>query len=144
MTSSYFLRRSRRRECLSTTPGQVELLETRAVLASEWGDPDIPNIAGESASREMLPPTAREALSDVAAVKVAEGFFYPVFATYAPGELNNLYVLELHTGQIRVVDLLTNTIRPTPFLTVTGVSIGGERGLLGLAFAPDYETSGLF
>ena len=34
---------------------------------------------------------------------------------------------------------------PTPFLDISGlVSTGGERGLLSLAFAPDYATSGIF
>src|SRR5690606_18544914 len=37
------------------------------------------------------------------------------------------------------------TINPTPFLNISSIiSSGGERGLLGLAFAPDYETSGRF
>ena len=30
----------------------------------------------------------------------------------------------------------------TTFLTVDGILSGGERGLLSMAFAPDYETSG--
>jgi glucose/arabinose dehydrogenase len=36
-------------------------------------------------------------------------------------------------------------VLPTPFLDITGkTSASGERGLLGLAFHPDYETNGRF
>ena len=129
--------RSRRHAGVAAPAAQVEILESRALLSAEESDP-------ESFRRNELPAVPQAALADVTAIKVATGFNLPVFATFAPGERDNLYVLELTTGQIRVVDLLTNTVRPTPFATVTGISTGGERGLLGLAFAPDYQTSGLF
>ena len=35
-------------------------------------------------------------------------------------------------------------MRSTPFLTITGVSSGNERGLLGLAFHPNYASNGFF
>jgi glucose/arabinose dehydrogenase len=46
-------------------------------------------------------------------------------------------------GRIRVVR--SGTLLGTDFLDLRGVvNAGGERGLLGLAFAPDYGTSGRF
>jgi glucose/arabinose dehydrogenase len=46
-------------------------------------------------------------------------------------------------GRIRPV--VNGALQPTDFLNLTGViSSGGERGLLGLAFAPDYATSRRF
>ena len=37
------------------------------------------------------------------------------------------------------------TVNPTPFLNITSlISSGGERGLLGLAFHPDYVNNGYF
>ena len=47
-------------------------------------------------------------------------------------------------GQIRIV-AADGTLQSTPFLDINGkVSLFGENGLLGLAFAPDYATNGYF
>jgi glucose/arabinose dehydrogenase len=45
-----------------------------------------------------------------------------------------------------VIWVIRNRVRqPTPFLNLSGsISAGGERGLLGLAFAPDYASTGRF
>jgi glucose/arabinose dehydrogenase len=73
---------------------------------------------------------------------VAEGLDSPVFATVAPGERNRLYVVE-QPGRIRV--LQNGKLLDRPFLDITSrVSSGGERGLLSMAFHPDYESNGLF
>src|SRR6185436_17408130 len=48
------------------------------------------------------------------------------------------------SAQIKVLDLSTNTVRATPFLTIGGLATGGEQGLLGLAFHPNYATNGRF
>jgi glucose/arabinose dehydrogenase len=57
----------------------------------------------------------------------------------APGRL---YVVE-QGGRIRVVE--RGSVRAAPFLDLSaGITSGGERGLLGLAFAPDYAASGRF
>jgi glucose/arabinose dehydrogenase len=71
---------------------------------------------------------------------VATGFDQPLYVTAAPGEPNRLYVVE-QTGRVRVVD--DGRVRDEPFLDLHDeVSCCGERGLLSLAFAPDYEESG--
>ncbi len=47
------------------------------------------------------------------------------------------------TGGIRLIK--DGSLLPTPFLDLSGrISAGGEQGLLGLAFYPDYATSGRF
>ncbi len=47
------------------------------------------------------------------------------------------------TGGIRLIK--DGSLLPTPFLDLSGrISVGGEQGLLGLAFYPDYATSGRF
>ncbi|MEM7624348.1 MAG: PQQ-dependent sugar dehydrogenase [Planctomycetota bacterium] len=66
-----------------------------------------------------------------------------LYATYAPGDDRHLFVAQ-QSGRIDVIDLTTDTVLPTPFLTVPDVLTGGERGLLGLAFHPDYQTNGEF
>jgi glucose/arabinose dehydrogenase len=60
----------------------------------------------------------------------------PVFATYAPGERDRLYVVE-KSGNIKILDLMTNTITGT-FLNISDTDQAGEGGLLGLAFHPNY------
>ncbi|MEM9416558.1 MAG: PQQ-dependent sugar dehydrogenase [Planctomycetota bacterium] len=67
----------------------------------------------------------------------------PVYATFAPGDNDHLYVVE-QGGRIRVLNVNTNTWESTAFLNVPVDSSGNEMGLLGLAFAPDYQTSGDF
>jgi glucose/arabinose dehydrogenase len=76
--------------------------------------------------------------------RISNGFSRPVFATEAPGEPGRLYVIEQHTGRVRILNTNTGAIAGTPFLTVTGISTGNEQGLLGLAFHPSYETNGYF
>ncbi len=48
-------------------------------------------------------------------------------------------------SRIRIVNP-DGTIKPTDFLTLTGATVaaGGERGLLGLAFHPNYAQNGYF
>ncbi len=82
--------------------------------------------------------------ADIKTELVASGFSRPLFAVSPPGETNRLFILEEHTGRIRIIDLTSNTVKATPFLTVTNLLAGNEQGLLGLAFHPDYRTNGYF
>ncbi len=72
-----------------------------------------------------------------------DGFVAPVFATAPPGDENRLFVVE-QGGTIRIVDLGQKKILPKPFLTIDGLATGGEQGLLGLAFDPDYARNRTF
>ncbi|WP_165065761.1 PQQ-dependent sugar dehydrogenase [Paludisphaera rhizosphaerae] len=67
----------------------------------------------------------------------------PVFLTAPPGDEDRLFVVE-QTGSIRIIRRSTGKVVDRPFLTIAGLSGGGERGLLGLAFHPDYATNGFF
>jgi glucose/arabinose dehydrogenase len=66
----------------------------------------------------------------------------PVFLTTPRRDFGRLFVVE-QGGVIKVLDRTTGTVLAT-FLTVTGITSGGERGLLGLAFDPSYSTNGRF
>lgn len=79
--------------------------------------------------------------AQLTAAPVVTDLSRPVSLTAPPGD-DRLFIVELG-GTIRVTDR-DGTARGT-FLDLTGaVSTGSERGLLGLAFAPDYATSGRF
>jgi len=72
--------------------------------------------------------------------EVVNGLNSPVAATHAWGDSERLYILE-QRGRIQL--WRNNTL--SEFLDITGlVDFGGERGLLGLAFHPDYVTNGRF
>jgi glucose/arabinose dehydrogenase len=69
-------------------------------------------------------------------------FSNPVYVTSPPGDRNRIFVVE-QGGRVKIVR--SGKTLSQPFLNVSGsISSGGERGLLSLAFAPDYRTSGLF
>lgn len=76
------------------------------------------------------------------ATRVASGLSNPLFATYAPGDKEHLFIVQKN-GVIRVLDLTQNGLLPTPFLNVA-VDTASEGGLLGLAFHPDYQNNGKF
>jgi glucose/arabinose dehydrogenase len=69
-------------------------------------------------------------------------FQSPTTLAAAPGDRRRLYVVE-QGGRIRVVR--GGRILRRPFLDVSRLIVsGGEQGLLGLAFAPDYARSRRF
>jgi hypothetical protein len=71
---------------------------------------------------------------------VTSGLSSPVFMTHS-GDAR-LFVVE-QPGRIRIVN--GGSLLATPFLDIRSiVSCCGERGLLGLAFHPDYATNGRF
>ena len=88
--------------------------------------------ANSSAARGATPDLAA---IDLELIPIADGFRDPVFVTNAGDD--DLYVVE-QRGLIRRIDA-TGVVDPEPFLDLREVvAAGGERGLLGLAFHPDY------
>jgi glucose/arabinose dehydrogenase len=72
---------------------------------------------------------------------VEDGFDSPVYVTTAPGVGGVQYVVE-QDGLVQVV--VGGVTQPEPFLDLTGrTNHNGERGLLSLAFDPNYQTNGL-
>ncbi|HEV2852125.1 MAG TPA: PQQ-dependent sugar dehydrogenase [Thermoanaerobaculia bacterium] len=77
---------------------------------------------------------------------VPSGLTAPVGVTHAGDGSGRLFIVE-QVGRIRIWD--GTQLLPTPFLTVSvgpgcGATDCGERGLLGLAFHPNYESNGFF
>ncbi len=98
-----------------------------ALLACGSGD-------GESSA-------ARTSAAGLRLVKVGD-FDSPLYVTAPPGDARRVMVVE-QGGVIRVLRGGRRLARP--FLDIRSrVTAGGERGLLGLAFAPDYAASRRF
>lgn len=90
----------------------------------------------------------RVTVTDVAETFVVRrrgtGFTQPLFIAGAGDGSGRVFVVE-KGGLIRILNPATGAINATPFLDVSAsISTTSERGLLGLAFAPDYAASGLF
>ncbi len=77
--------------------------------------------------------------------KVASGFERPVWAGMPAGSQGKLWVME-QAGKVWIVDLANGEWADQPFLDIqSDVSRkANEQGLLGLAFAPDFEKTGRF
>lgn len=83
--------------------------------------------------------------ADVATV--ADGFVSPVGVVAAPDNTNRLFVID-QVGKIWIIDASGNKL-PTPFMDVTSMMVTlnvnyDERGLLGLAFHPQFATNQRF
>jgi len=87
------------------------------------------------------PAEAAAARGQLALKRVGD-FQEPVYVTAAPGFPRLLFVVE-QEGRVMVID--GGRRRGTPFLDLSGeISSGGERGLLSIAFPPDYASSRSF
>ncbi len=72
---------------------------------------------------------------------VAAGLSNPLYLTAPAGDAR-LFVVE-QVGRVRIVE--NGQLLSTPFLDITDrVGSGGERGLLSIAFHPDYSANGYF
>ncbi|MCJ7659058.1 MAG: PQQ-dependent sugar dehydrogenase [Anaerolineales bacterium] len=70
------------------------------------------------------------------------GFTQPVQVTHAGDGSQRLFVIE-QPGLIKIIQ--KSGVLPDPFLDIReNISSGGERGLLGLAFHPDFASNGHF
>jgi glucose/arabinose dehydrogenase len=85
-----------------------------------------------------LPPSGEISL---ALETVSDQLTFPVDLASPPGN-SRLFVVE-KAGRIRIIE--NGTLLDPAFLDISAqVSSNGERGLLGLAFDPDYGTTGRF
>lgn len=85
--------------------------------------------------------TAQDFVTDNSLIPFATGLTYPVAITNCGDE--RLFVVN-QSGYIHILDAQGN-INSQPFLDIhERVTYGGERGLLGLAFHPDYSGNGYF
>ena len=89
---------------------------------------------GLAASKSQDPTKVRLSFT-----RVAGGFDQPVFVTSANDGTQRLFVVE-SPGRIRVSTL--GKVQATPYLDIRSrVLSGGEQGLLGLAFDPQFPET---
>ena len=94
----------------------------------------LSSVTFNSYSQALSPP-------DIELVSFYTGLASPV-GIYNCGD-TRLFVLEQSQGDIEIINTAGTYIGK--FLDLTGlVSTGGERGLLGMAFHPNYSTNGYF
>ena len=118
--------------------GVVSLALAAACGGSSGSSPTpVPSATPPGASCAAGAPVS--GIPALAARLVASGLRNPLDLQAAPGDRERLYVVE-QGGRIRVIR--NGQLQATPFLDVSGrISSGGERGLLGLAFHPQFATS---
>ena len=91
-----------------------------------------------AATPEATPAAARPGLR----LQRIGNFSSPVYVTAPPGDRRRVFVVE-QGGRVRIVRDGETVERP--FLDISSlIASGSERGLLSLAFAPDYGSSGRF
>jgi hypothetical protein len=74
-------------------------------------------------------------------IEIARGIPSPVYLTAPPGDAR-LFIVE-QGGRLRIIE--NGELVETPFLDIRDSTVGGgESGLLGLAFHPQYATNGFF
>ncbi len=75
--------------------------------------------------------------------RIASGLDRPIYVTAAGGDHHRLFVVE-QRGLIKIIK--DGAVLSTPFIDLTGTvsQTGSERGLLGLAFHPSYDSNGFF
>ncbi len=93
----------------------------------------------------VLLATISTASAGIGVKQVAKGFDRPVWAGVPKGVKGKIWVME-QAGQVWIVNTKTGEREPEPFLDIREEveRKGNEEGLLGLAFAPDFEKSGRY
>src|SRR5262245_34227209 len=114
------------------------------LITGNDGSNTLQGTAGVDVIYGYNPDGPQSDASTIAATRVASGLDQPLFAGAAPGDPGRLFIVE-KTGLIKILDLNSGQVLATPFLDVSGqIMTDGERGLLGLAFDPNYASNGLF
>lgn len=99
---------------------------------------------GAAQATRAVSITVRDVADSFQVRRKATGFVEPLFITGSGDNSGRVFVVQ-KGGQIRIFNPNTGVITPTPFLDISAcIDTNGEQGLLGLAFAGDFATSGVF
>jgi glucose/arabinose dehydrogenase len=115
-----------------------------AIIVGDSGSSTLTGGAGGDFIYGYNPVASQGAVSSISATLVASGLDQPVQATSIDGDASRLFIVEKE-GVIKILNLQTGQVLATPFLDISAqVNTGGERGLLGLTFDPDFANNGFF
>lgn len=96
-----------------------------------------------SVAMALTPPAAAAGTLNLSLAPFATGLSDPVSIANADDGYGRLFIVE-REGFIKIVQP-GGSVLPTPFLDISDrVTAGGEMGLLGLAFHPEYRDNGTF
>lgn len=117
---------------MNRTARAIVVIVSLALIATAWA----------------VPAAAQGVSSDVSLKRVLGGYTRPLLVTHAPGGGRTIFVVE-QTGKIKRAKYKDGRwTKVGTFLDLTSrvndPQRGGERGLLGLAFHPDYRDNGRF
>lgn len=99
-----------------------------------------------SATLDLTVTVTNDGQDGFAVVMIGSGFSQPLFVLPVPDSTGRIFIVE-RAGQVELFNpnSMQSGNRPTTFLDIVGqVSTDGERGMLGMATAPDFVTSGAF
>ena len=114
------------------------------IIVGNDGSNSLQGTAGADLIYGFDPNGPQSQASSITAERVATNLPQALFAAAPPGDLSRLFVVE-KTGQIKIIDLSSDQVQAAPFLDVSSqILTDGERGLLGLAFDPNFATNGFF
>jgi glucose/arabinose dehydrogenase len=130
-----------------------QMLAVVAIAAVVVAAAVVPAAARDRGLKDPIPAPIPNSHFTVGLRTVASGLVSPTSGTVAPGVNDRLYVTD-QTGKIWAIDVSNGPRQPTRlFADLSGllVRLGNvlpgsqydERGLLGLAFHPDYQHNGL-
>lgn len=101
-----------------------------------------PGPTSSSGQPPATPTGTSPATGSAQLVPFLSGLEAPVFLTHAGDGSGRIFIVE-QAGRILVWQ--NGVLLPAPFLDIQSlVASGGERGLLSVAFHPDFETNGVF
>jgi glucose/arabinose dehydrogenase len=113
-----------------------------AAVAGCGGDGAAGGQAGSTPTASAAPDASSGAAARGVRLKRIGTFDAPVYVTSPPGDRARQFVVE-QGGRVMIVR--DGRKLDAPFLDIGDqVTAGGERGLLSIAFAPDYADSGRF
>jgi glucose/arabinose dehydrogenase len=93
-------------------------------------------------NQDSLPPLPQS--NDLRLQTISTGLDSPVFMTAPSGDATRLFIVQ-QGGLIRIFNVTSGLLLADPFLNISPLLLtGGERGLLGMAFDPQYASNRQF
>src|SRR4029077_14918618 len=119
-------------------PIQRLLLTGLVLVSTGW----LIGCSGKGSNLDSLPSLPQS--NSLRLQPISTSLSSPVFMTAPPNDSTRLFIVQ-QGGLIRIFDVVGGSLLTDPFLNVSSLlSTGGERGLLGMAFDPQYAVNRQF